>query len=81
MYPHMIAADYAKVAKYNYNGFDTNGSTTNNVQGFGSAFTFVKTNAVCKPTNTAPGSTACIDSTGAVKQRWFSLIEGAAGVK
>lgn len=85
IYPHILAAKYGTVAKYNYagTGFDEQASLTNNDQNFGSAFVFVKSSLACDITATigtnAPAN--CIDAGLVVKQRWFNASEASSGVK
>jgi len=83
IYPHIPSAVYSTAAKYNYAGFETNASATNNEQGYGDAFVLVKTSKACAATDTlATNDPAnCIDAGIEVKQRWFSVNEVARGVK
>ena len=76
----MTYAKYSTVAKYNYAGFETSGSSTNNDQRLGSAFVFVKKAAACTISNTYVNSpTGCFDTEA--KQRWFSVSEGTTGLQ
>ena len=77
----MTYAKYSTVAKYNYAGFETSGSLTNNDHRLGSAFTFVKKAAACTVSEdlTTNSPTGCFDTEA--RQRWFSANEGTTGIQ
>ena len=70
IFPHLTAAKYSTVAKYNYPSKETNACETTNGSSLGSAFTIVKNGKDCVPIDTIiTNALACINTDR--KIRWF----------